>query len=237
MSSGFECTEPGVQHRKDFEYSWPNQLAESFNLPIVNLSHAGQSNNMIWANTQAELLNGDYDPETTLVVIGWTNWNRQEYVHDDFINFFNPWWQDSQSPRKHQPCVQSAFRAWVGRDPASVINDQARLLYSAQTWLQYHGYRYFWINAMENLQQPQADLILDTQNYTPCDAVWSSLQLDANYFQSTSQLTWLKEHWPKNKVRHPQIMFRQNQHTHWDQTALKAWAEHIKEKAQTQLGL
>ena len=83
MASGFECTEPGKQLPQDWEHSWPKQLCDILGCDGANMSRAGQSNWSIAVNTQSILLREfkNRNPQDMLVVIGWTEFTRAEFVN------------------------------------------------------------------------------------------------------------------------------------------------------------
>ena len=86
MATGFECTVAGTQHADDWQHSWPAKIAEHYNIKHINLSRAGQSNYSISINLQSEILKRlkTTPAEDILVLVGWTEFTREEYVSEKY---------------------------------------------------------------------------------------------------------------------------------------------------------
>jgi hypothetical protein len=70
-----------VVQQQNVDRPFAKQLAEKFNLDYTNLAQAGGSNNRIIRTTIDAL--PDFDPAETLILIGWTGWDRTEWYWDN----------------------------------------------------------------------------------------------------------------------------------------------------------
>jgi hypothetical protein len=75
------CTKPNDIESKTVEQPFAKQIAKRFGLHYTNLAWPGGSNNRIIRTTVEALL--DLDPAQTVILIGWSNWNRTEWYWDN----------------------------------------------------------------------------------------------------------------------------------------------------------
>lgn len=69
-SNGSEC--------KDLDTSWPNLLAKRLGFALVNEAKSGTSNPGIMRVASQALAHSN---QKTFVIIGWTSWEREEWLH------------------------------------------------------------------------------------------------------------------------------------------------------------
>jgi len=229
MASGFECTEPGKQLPQDNGYAWPKQLCDILGTDGVNISRPGQSNWSIAVNTQSMLLQKFkyYNPQDILVVIGWTEFTRAEFISDDDIVYFNAGFNESaknnilnENAKKYD--VQHAYKGWLGQSIDSHMNRFAWTYWGLVHFLKYNNVPYLFFNSIAKPCQPTKDLLLcyDLERNSDND-VWNTLFNDSNYFLDTTQFDWLTTNYKNYTVGSGIGQY------HWNPVALNAWAKYI----------
>lgn len=63
---------------KNLEHSWPAILAKRLNFKLVNEAKSGTSNPRILRTSSNTIAHSD---KNTFVIIGWTSWEREEWLH------------------------------------------------------------------------------------------------------------------------------------------------------------
>lgn len=229
MTSGFETTAHASQTSADLANSWPEHLSRVLGVECHNIATPGWDNECIWLNLQAELIENNWNPLDTLVIIGWTSFDRRHYCSEQMCMYLNPW--SAKDPRTYYDHRDrgfvSAADAWVRRDPNDLINSSIQLMSSAQTWLRHYGYRYIWVNTLGGLGIPQWDLTLSTRKFQPCTSIKQGLDSDPAYLHQIDQYTWLDQNYPGGRVVWDDPGFKSSEHNHWDSASLKLWAEHV----------
>lgn len=229
MASGFECTEPGKQLPQDNGYAWPKQLCDILGTDGVNISRPGQSNWSIAVNTQSMLLQKfkHYNPQNILVVIGWTEFTRAEFISDDDIVYFNAGFNETaqnntltENLKRYD--VQHAYKGWLGQSIDSHMNRFAWTYWGLVHFLKANNVPYLFFNSISKPYQPAKDLLLcsDVARNSNND-VWNALFNDNNYFSDTTQFDWLTANWKDYTVGTGIGQY------HWNPTALNAWANYI----------
>jgi len=225
MTSGFETTAEGSHSPADVHNSWPAHLGRILGVECQNIANPGWDNECIWLNLQAELIENKWAPADTLVIVGWTSFDRSHYCSEQMCLNLNPY--SAQDPRSYYDHRDrgfvSAADAWVRQDPNDLINRSIQLMSSAQTWLNHNGYQYIWVNSLGCLSIPQWDLTLSTRDFRPCTSIKQSLDSDPAYLHQIDQYTWLANNCPQGQVKwgDPKL------HQHWDTASLALWAEHV----------
>jgi hypothetical protein len=231
MASGFECTEPGKQLPTDWQHAWPKHLCDTLGTDGCNMSRAGQSNWSIAVNVQSIIMQqfADRDPKDLLVVVGWTEFTRSEFIADDIFYFnagFNERFQkgdlDADQKRKD---VYYAYQAWVHQSIDSHLAKFAWTYWSLKNFLDLRGIPYFFFNSINKPTIPNNDLLIcsDPKRRSP-DVIWNTMLNDPCYYHDETQFQWLSKNYPNHIVGNGI-----GQH-HWNSEALKAWAEFIAPK-------
>lgn len=96
-SNGSECT--------DYNNSWPALLAKKIQCKLINEAKSGTSNSRIMRVASNALANSD---QNTIVVIGWTSWEREEWVHNNQYYDVNAGGHDVLPP-----VLQERYKQWV----------------------------------------------------------------------------------------------------------------------------
>lgn len=96
-SAGSECKDPGK--------SWPAALADRLGFTLVNDAKDGSSNPKIMRTTSSAIAHSD---KNTFVVIGWTSWEREEWLHN------NQYYDVNSSGHDVLPKeLQERYKEWV----------------------------------------------------------------------------------------------------------------------------
>jgi hypothetical protein len=232
MASGFECTEPGKQLPTDWEHAWPYKLCVMTGADGLNLSKPGQSNWSILINTQAVVTRSltTHKPEEIIVVIGWTEFTRSEFVADDMMCYFNAGFNENAhnntlEEKLKRTDVQNAYRGWVGQSIDSHMTKFSWVYWNLIHFLKVYKIKYYFFNAVAKPYAPVKDLLLtsylDKEEFT---TIWDHMFTDPNYDMSLTQFEWLTEHYPNHTVGNGI-----GQH-HWDPEALTAWTAELLPK-------
>lgn len=226
-ASGFGNTQPDEQSFEDFQYSWPNQLGEILDIPLVNLSMPGQSNWSIYCNLQAEILNTiklyGVGAQEIMVIAAWTEFSRSEYITDTVCYKFNASFAETEQYKNEPGHVQAAYRAWAHEGRAAQMNRFLWTYWAFSQWLWHMKMPYLMFNGLAVPEVPDRDLLLSPQKDQTCLDAWHSMDWDLNYLNpfepQETQVAWLERNYPNNRLGGPL--------GHWDKTALRAWAEHL----------
>lgn len=106
-SNGSEC--------KDLAKSWPQLLANRLGSTLANEAKSGTSNPRIMRVASDALANSD---RNTIAIIGWTSWEREEWLHQGQYYDVNAGGHDVLPP-----VLQERYKQWVvGQGP----KEQAR---------------------------------------------------------------------------------------------------------------
>jgi hypothetical protein len=90
---------------KDQSKSWPNLLADKLGLTLVNEAKGGTSNPRIMRTASTTLSHSNRD---TFAVIGWTSWEREEWVYQGQYYDVNSGGHDVMPPE-----LQERYKQWV----------------------------------------------------------------------------------------------------------------------------
>jgi len=96
-SAGSEC--------QDLKKSWPQTLADRLGSTLINDAKDGASNPRIMRTASQALANAD---KNTLVVIGWTSWEREEWIYRNQYYDVNSGGHDTLPVE-----LQERYKQWV----------------------------------------------------------------------------------------------------------------------------
>jgi hypothetical protein len=238
MASGFECTVIGEQHDDDWQYSWPTKVAENYNIDHINLSRAGQSNYSISINLQTEILKAlkTIPAKDILVIVGWTEFTRSEFITDKYCLQLNAGLLDNILKKRMpnnisvelQNMLEHAVKGWVAQSIDSHVNKFIWLYWGLIHFLKNHNIEYFFFNAMNTPYCPNRDPILcDHKNLDIGNSVrdvWDVLINDPCYMNNVTQFDWLTSHSPDCKIGEGIGQ------SHWNPEALAKWANYLISK-------
>lgn len=229
MASGFECTRPEQQSPEDWNHAWPKQLCDILNTNGINLSRPGQSNWSIAVNTQSILLRElkHRTPADILVVIGWTEFTREEFITDDDIFYFNAGFNEHATNGTlgnylNRSDVQHAYKGWISRSIDSHMNRFAWTYWGLVNFLKHANIPYLFFNSISTPYKPKEDFMLCVDaNRQQTPELWDAVFNDDNYLCNLIQFEWLTTNWGANTVGSGVGQY------HWDPVALNAWANYL----------
>ena len=96
----------------DRSQSWPQLLADRLGFTLINESKSGASNPGIMRVTSDAIAHSD---KNTLVMIGWTSWEREEWFHQNQYYNVNSGGHDTLPTE-----LQEQYKEWITKqNPAS----------------------------------------------------------------------------------------------------------------------
>lgn len=235
MASGFECTKSAHQMEEDWNYAWPAKIAEHYNIKHINLSQAGQSNYSISINLQSEILKRlkTTPAEDILVLVGWTEFTRTEYITDNHCINLNAGTAElvfkegiSKELNYIKSDIELGVKSWVRQSLDSHMNKFIWVYWGLIQFLENHNIKYFFFNAITKPYCPDYDLLCfntRTLEYidSPSKDVWHRLINDKCYDTTNTQFDWLKTYWPDHTLGNGLGQ------KHWNPEALDAWANYL----------
>lgn len=191
-SDGSEC--------KDLNDSWPHLLADRLGFTLINEAKGGTSNPRIMRVASNTLAHSD---RKTFVVIGWTSWEREEWLHQNQYYDVNSGGHDTLPPE-----LQERYKQWVteqGPDQQSLksknMQEQIHRLHRS---LKDRHIPHLFFNALMPFQHNLLD---------PVHKDWGKNYLGP-YDNDSSYYWYLKNHgWKPTK------------NNHYTDAAQKAWAD------------
>jgi hypothetical protein len=234
MATGFECTVPGQQHNNDWQYSWPAKIANHYSIDHINLSRPGQSNYSISINLQSEILKTlKYkSAEDILVIVGWTEFTREEYISDKFCFQLNAGLLDNvlkgripkNTPVELQNILEHSLKAWINRSLDSYVNQFIWTYWSLVQFLKNYNIKYFFFNSMNKVYCPKQNPLFSTRDseiIDPAPDVWDTLINDHCYDNESTQNDFLQINKPNCSIGEGIGQ------KHWNPEALDAWANYL----------
>lgn len=103
----------------DKKQAWPVLLAQKLDCSLINVARSGASNDRILRTTQEFLAN---KPRNVFVVIGWTSWEREEWIYHG--NYYNV---NASGHTQLPEAIMPDYKQWVTQQ-----NDQERKFKSQQ---------------------------------------------------------------------------------------------------------
>ena len=145
----------GSYSPKNVDNPFAKQLAETFNLEYTNIAQPGGSNQRILRTTTEAL--PDLDPADTLILIGWSSWERTEWYWDNqwhaicgdpgyqIPDFAKPRWQ------KHTDHYHRQFDDTVSdHDLWTKSKEQEHAIYVFHKLLENLGYKFLFFLGCDN---------------------------------------------------------------------------------------
>ena len=215
MTYGYELidhpeTHVCLDHIYRETYAWPGRLAARLNCNhVVNDSTPGGSNDRIlrttirWV-TQYLASEGELGRQSLLVVIGWSDPMRREFYIDGAWKQVIPYHDYPEHPALNR--FNAIYRTVAWNDHESACRFATQVL-ALQTFLQYHGVRFLFFDALKSCQETFSAARIDVThvgavdtrtylNFTDCGGSMASIL-------STATPNW--------KGRHP----AEDGHDYW----------------------
>lgn len=186
-SCGAEISYP-KSHRtnEDLSNSWAGQLASKYNMIHVNHAIGGQGNDGIFSNTVQSVLNllDTHHPKEILVIIGWSSFERTEYVYDNKLYRFVPGCQELPLFKKWPLPVRNAFENWIlSVDYHSNMNKFSLIYFNMINFLKQYQLDYYFFNAIQQVIKPKYNLLHELHQNKPCEKLFNLIELDKNYLE------------------------------------------------------
>lgn len=161
---------------RDKKKSWASLLAQTLDFELVNSAKGGASNDRILRTTQ-EFLHGE--PKNIFVIIGWTSWEREEWLYQ------NNYYDVNASGHQSLPeGIAQVYKQWVTEQ-----DDRARETKSKQ----YHARIYDLHQQLTSQQIPHLffNALMPFQHADQTD--WNHCYLGP-YQNELSYYWYLKQH-------------------------------------------
>ncbi len=234
-SSGFEITVPGKVSAEDLPNSWSGQLSMMMSLNHLNEAVPGQSNWSIYSNTVYSVgkLLKEYAPEDIFVVIGWSSFDRYEYIHE-FKKLYRltPGSIDTPGASTWPEVVKDAYKLFVlGCDYNSHSLNNFALTYQALScFLKLKNIKYFFFNAIQNVRYPEQNLLHSLQDSQWDKELFDCLRNDPNYLHPFDEdfvyINYLAKKYDRDEG---------GRSRHFAKPAHTEWAQFLHEKIQERL--
>lgn len=234
-SNGFELTVPGKRSPEDLADSWSGQLAMKMSLDHFNEAVPGQSNWSIYSNTvnSVNKLLKEYKPEDIFVVIGWSSFDRYDYIHE-FKQLYRitPGSIDSTAATYWPQAVKDAYRIFVlGCDYNSHSLNNFALIYQAlSSFLKLKNIKYFFFNAIQNVRYPERNLLHSLRDNAWDKDLFDSLKNDPDYLNPFNKDSVYVNYLGAKYDRH-----EGGRNFHFTKPAHTEWANFLYEKIQERL--
>ncbi len=172
---------------KDLELSCPGQLSKKYNLIHKNDALSGQGNQSIYSNTVHSILEllKKYKSEEIFVIIGWSGFERTDYIFEDKRYMFIPGFQETKGFETWPAQIKKAFKYWIlGCDFSNHLMNQTVLLYfSMRNFLEKYNIDYYFINTVHSYVVPTKNLLHDLDNFRVTSDLLNMLKEDKNYLE------------------------------------------------------
>jgi len=150
----------GVGADKNFA----QHLANRFNLTLVNQASVGASNQKIIRTTREYLKNNT----PALVVIGWSTWEREEWLHEG--QYYNVNSSGSESLPKD---LEEQYKTWVSEQNADLVDIKSQYchqeIYKLHQDLEIKNVPHVFFNCMYNFFSIQKQLDWNNKYLGPYD--------------------------------------------------------------------
>lgn len=195
-------------HPDNLNASWGMHLSKMLNLALVCDAEAGCSNERILRTTQ-EFINKNYKKSNFMIVIGWTNWTRTEWIDETTNQYIQINASFSNTAPEH---MQTKFRQYVAR--LNFFEKQARwndTIYQLHLELTEKSIPHLFFNANDDLKEVPNHMQKDWNNcylnpYSPNNYIkvcldagykhneWYHFKQDAHLFWAQHLFNYLTEH-------------------------------------------
>lgn len=131
-------------HPDNLKVSWGYQLSIPFKVKVICLAESASSNSRILRTTK-EFINTYPGNEELLIIIGWSTWEREEWLIDDVYYQVNASGVDD-IPKSHQ-LKYKEFVASVNSRKQTVTNDSHAKIWEFHTELKKKNIKHVFFNS------------------------------------------------------------------------------------------
>ena len=183
----------GTPHRHGYKEnilaSYGVQSAEMLNWDWINQGESGGSNDRIIRTTENFLEISNV--ENLFILIGWTTWEREEWLHDGVYYQVNASGRDQVPPE-----LQTKYKEWVIKQD-DVERERKMLfwhdkIYHFHLSLRHRGIRHLFFNTYTDFAPIVHNQLVTTDNRPPLHN-WHNSYIDP-YNQNFAYYYWLKQH-------------------------------------------
>lgn len=234
-SCGAEISYVGsMREPKDLETCWAGQLADRFNLIHLNDAVSGNSNETILSTSINSILKllEEHDPREIMVIIGWSSFERTDFIYDGVRYRFVPGCQELDYFKNWPKVVKKAFDNWIiSTDPYNEsMNSFSLTYYAMRNFLKLHQLDYYFFNAVNHVHMPAINLLHELTNYIPNHKLFNLMQFDNNYLNPFDKESCYYQYM---KARYDGHVDGRNHHFLAD--AQTEWANILQEKIKNKL--
>lgn len=185
-SCGAEISYVGsMREPKDLDSSWAGKLANKYDLFHYNDAVSGNSNETILSTTINSVLKllDEYNPKELLVIIGWSSFERTDFIYEGTRYRFVPGCQELDYFKEWPKVVKRAFDNWIiSTDPYNEsMNKFSLIYYSMRNFLKLHQIDYYFFNAVNHVHYPAVNLLHELDKHTPNHKLFKLMEADNNY--------------------------------------------------------
>jgi hypothetical protein len=218
-------------HREpqDLKKSWAGKLASKYKLIHHNDALSGQGNESIYSNSVNSILKllDTYSPEEIFVILGWSGFERTNFIYENISYRFVPGCQELEYFPKWPKIVRNAFNNWIISVDFknAIMNKTAMLYFSMKQFLEINKIEYYFINTVHSYVMPEQDLMHELDFNRINYKLFDILKSDVNYLEPFNNDM---AYYQYMKVRYNGHIGGRNHHFLED--AQEEWAELIDEK-------
>lgn len=180
-TAGTEIVSPNsATTDEDRARSFSGQLASRWKLLSINDAQSGQGNYAILSQTLYKIskLLETYDPKEILVLIGWSGFDRVDFVTNDKLYHFNSTTPDSKWPN----VVKNAWHLWAKTLDGNVNFNRFSLYYfTLVNFLESYNIDYYMFNAVNPLCRPSENRLHMLDNNNPTLEIFNHMELNERY--------------------------------------------------------
>lgn len=200
----------GTPHRHGYRdnvlASYGVQAAEKLNWDWINQGESGSSNDRIIRTTEIFLETSNIDE--VFLLIGWSTWEREEWLHNDIYYQVNASGHDQVPPE-----LQNKYKEWVVSQTAEAVGRKMLhwhdKLYEYHISLRQRGIRHLFFNTYSDF----SPIIQSHMSYRPMLHNWHNSYIDP-YNQNFTYYYWLQNRGHKT-VKEGNYHYGRNAHADW----------------------
>lgn len=232
-SCGAEISYVGsMREPNDIKKSWGGYISRHYNLTHHNDAISGASNYGIYSNTVHSILKllEIYSPDEIIVIIGWSSFDRHEYIYENTLYRFVPSCDQLPHFKKWPSQVQTAFKNFIlsTEHYNDSMNKFSLIYFNTATFLKSLGIKYQFFNAIQHVCVPTVNLLHEVNRNIPTYNIFDLIKNDQNYLSpfdhDMTYFNYLKKYFD---------CFYEGRNHHFLEDAQQHWAKILIEKIET----